>query len=200
VDTERLNLEPQRLHPPLNPELRGGVGRAELLPHDAGGRRDRDDAPRPLFAHHGQDGARDVHRPDKVCRQRPLDLLRRQLLEETGIEVSCVVDQHVDPAEAVDRGLHGRLRRRQARDVELDDEQVGSFADRFGHGLGVAAGRDDCVGGGERALRDVDAHAAAGARDEPNPLVSHLLHSLLACCCADGLLRRLRGRSRAYCR
>jgi hypothetical protein len=42
VDAERLDLEPQRLHPPLNPELRGGVGRAELLPDDAGGRRDRD--------------------------------------------------------------------------------------------------------------------------------------------------------------
>ena len=42
-----------------------------------------------------------------------LDLLRRQLLEEAGKEVAGVVDQHVDAAEAVDRGLHRRLRRRR---------------------------------------------------------------------------------------
>ena len=35
VDAERLDLEPQRLHPSFEPELRGGVGRAELLPDDA---------------------------------------------------------------------------------------------------------------------------------------------------------------------
>ena len=50
-----------------------------------------------------------------------------------------------------------------------------------GHGFGVAAGRDDCVAGGERGLRDVDAHAAAGASHELNPLASHLLQSFLAC-------------------
>jgi len=87
-------------------------------------------------------------------------------------------------AEAVDHGLHRRLSRRQARDVELEDEQVVSLADGVGHGIGVAAGRDDCVAGGERGLRDVDAHAPAGPSDEPNPLVSHVLQSLLACCCA----------------
>jgi hypothetical protein len=43
VDAERLDLEPQRLHPSLESELRGGVGRAERLPHDPGRRRDRDD-------------------------------------------------------------------------------------------------------------------------------------------------------------
>ena len=36
-----------------------------------------------------------------------------------------------------------------------------------GHGFGVAAGGDDRVAGGERGLRDVDAHAAACAGDEP---------------------------------
>jgi hypothetical protein len=40
------------------------------------------------------------------------------------------------------------------------------------------------VAGGERGLRDVDAHAAAGASDEPNRLVSHLLQPFLASCCA----------------
>ena len=73
------------------------------------------------------------------------------------------------------RRLHRRLRGCQARDVELDDEQVVGLADGLGHGVGVAAGGDDRVAGGERGLRDVDAHAAAGAGDEPDLLVSHAL-------------------------
>ena len=39
--------------------------------------------------------------------------------------------------------------------------------------LGVAAGGDDRVAGGQGGLGDVDAHAAAGAGDEPDLLVSH---------------------------
>ena len=119
------------------PRTRGGVGRAELLPDDASCRRDRDDISRPLPAHHGQHRARDVHRPDKVRRQRPLDLLRRQLLEEAGVEVARVVDQHVDTAEPLEHRLHRRLRRREACDVELDDEQVVSLAESFGHSFDV---------------------------------------------------------------
>jgi hypothetical protein len=66
--------------------------------------------PRALLAHHGQNRARDVHRPDKVRRQLPPDLFRRQLLEEACIEVARVVDQHVDAAQAFDRGLDRLLR------------------------------------------------------------------------------------------
>jgi hypothetical protein len=44
-----------------------------------------------------------------------LELLRSQLLEEARIEVAGIVDQHVDPAEAVERSLHRHLRRSQAR-------------------------------------------------------------------------------------
>ena len=58
----------------------------------------------------------------------------------------------------------------EARDVQFDDEQVVGLADAFGHGVGVAAGGDDCVAGGKRGLGDVDAHAAAGTSDEPNSL------------------------------
>jgi hypothetical protein len=42
----------------------------------------------------------------RLTRQLPLELLRRQLLEVAGIEAGCIVDQHVDAAEPVDRGLH----------------------------------------------------------------------------------------------
>ena len=78
--------------------------------------------------------------------------------------------------------LHRRLCGCQARDVELDDEQVVGFADGIGHGFGVAAGGDDCVAGGERGLRDVDAHPAACTGDEPNLLATHVLQSLLSGC------------------
>ena len=70
---------------------------------------------------------------------------------------------------AVDRRL-GVLR---AGDVELDDEQVVGVADRLRDGVGVAAGGDDVVAGGQRGLGEVDAHAAAGAGDEPGLVLGH---------------------------
>jgi hypothetical protein len=48
------------------------------------------------------------------------------------------------------------------------DQRVGR-----GDGVGVAGGSDHGVTGGQGGLGDVDAHPAAGARDEPNLLVSH---------------------------
>lgn len=100
---------------------------------------------------------------------------RRQLLEETGVEVACVVDEHVDVTEAVDRRPHCRLRGREARNLELDHKQVVRRADGIGHGVGSATCGDDRVSGRERRLRDLDAHAATGARDEPNLLIAHVL-------------------------
>ena len=129
--------------------------------------------PDALLAHHGQHRARHVHRPDQVRDQLPLDLLGRQLLEEAGVEVAGVVDEHVDAAEALERCPHCRLRGREAGDVELDDQQVVGLAERVTDRLGVAAGRDDRVAGGERGPGDVHAHAAAGAGDEPDLLTTH---------------------------
>ena len=96
-----------------------------------------------------------------------------QLLEETRKEVAGVVDQHVDPAEAVQRSLDRRLRRRGTRDVQLHNEQVVCLADRVGDAFGVTARRNDCATRGERRPRYVDAHPAPGTSDEPNFLVSH---------------------------
>ena len=97
----------------------------------------------------------------------------RQLLEVAGIEAGGVVDQHVDAAEAVDGRLDRRLGVLRAGDVELDDEQVVGLAEGLGDGVGVAAGGDDVVAGGQRGLGEVDAHAAAGAGDEPCLLGGH---------------------------
>jgi hypothetical protein len=42
--------------------------------------------PRALLAHHRQDSASDVHRPNEAHRQLPLELLWRQLLEVADIK------------------------------------------------------------------------------------------------------------------
>ena len=125
--------------------------------------------PTALLAHDGQHGPGDVHRAAEVRLELLLELLRRQLLEEACEEVPGVVDQHVDPAETVEGGLHRRFRRRGARDVQFHDEQVVGLANRVGHGVGIAAGRDDRVAGGERRLGDVDAHPATRTSDRTTP-------------------------------
>ena len=68
---------------------------------------------------------------------------------------------------------HGCLGVLRTGHVELDDEQVVGLPERAGHGVGVAARRDDGVPCGERRLHDVDAHATAGTGHEPDVLVSH---------------------------
>ena len=56
------------------------------------------------------------------------------------------------------------------------------LADRVADPVGVAAGRDDRVSRGEGRLRDVDAHATAGAGDEPHVWSVVLLLSVMFLC------------------
>ena len=99
------------------------------------------------------------------------------LLEEAGVEVAGVVDQHVDPAEPLDGGVDGGLRAGGVGDVERDGQQVVVRTDRGADPLGVAAGGHDRVPGGQGRPGDVHAHAAAGAGDEPDLLLTHAMHS-----------------------
>src|SRR5205823_2246117 len=115
----------------------------------------------------------DVHRAEKARGDVTLHLLRRQLLEEPGVEAGGIVDQHVDAAEAVDGRLDRGLGVLRAGDVELDDEQIVRVADCLRDGVGIAAGGHDVVAGGQRGLGEVDAHAASGAGDEPGLLEGH---------------------------
>ncbi len=71
------------------------------------------------------------------------------------------------------RCLDGRLGVGGVGDVELDGQQVVVLAEGRGDGVGVAGGGDHRMAGGQCGLGDVDAHATAGAGDEPNLLVSH---------------------------
>jgi hypothetical protein len=129
--------------------------------------------PRALPAHDRQDRARDIHGANEAHRELAVDLLGRQLLEEARVEAGGVVDEHVDAAEAVDRGPDGGLSVLRAGHVELDGEQVVGLAHGTRDGIAVATGGHDVVAGGQRGLRKVDAHATAGAGDEPRLLVSH---------------------------
>jgi hypothetical protein len=76
-------------------------------------------------------------------------------------------------AEPFHGGARGVLGVGEAGDVELDGQEVVVRAKRRADPLGVASGGDDGVASGQGGLGDVDAHAAAGARSEPNLLVSH---------------------------
>ena len=124
ADAERLDVEAQRLHPALHSELACRVGGDELLADQPGRRRDRDDVPRPLPAHHRQHRTGDVHRPEQVRFDLCAHLGRADLLEVAGVEVAGVVDEHVDPTEPVDGSPDGRLGRGSIGDVEIDRQQI----------------------------------------------------------------------------
>jgi Kef-type K+ transport system membrane component KefB len=143
------------------------------LADEAGGRGDRDDQARALGAHDRQHGAGDVDGAEQGGLDLGPEVLGADLLEEPGVEVAGVVDQHVDAAEPFDGSRDGRLGVGGVGDVELDGQEVVVRAERGADPLGVASGGDDGVAGGQGGLGDVDAHAAAGAGDEPNLLVSH---------------------------
>jgi hypothetical protein len=112
--------------------------------------------------------------PNRVVSTWARKSLGGDLLEEPGVEVAGVVDQHVDAAEPFHGRLHGRLGVGGVGDVELDRQQVLVLSLGRGDGVGVAGGSDHGVAGRERGRGDVDAHPAAGAGDEPNLLVSQL--------------------------
>ena len=112
--------------------------------------------------------------PNKVVSTCARKSCGADLLEEPGVEVAGVVDQHVDPPEPLHGRSGGRLGGGRVGDVELDGQQVLVLAQGRCDSAGVAPGGDHGVTGGERGLGDVGAHAAAGAGDEPDLLVPHV--------------------------
>ena len=93
-------------------------------PDDARGRGDRDDQAGVLGAHDRKDRAGDVHRAEQGGLDLRPEVLRADLLEEPGVEVARVVDQHVDASEPFDGCLDGRLGVGGVGDVELDGQEV----------------------------------------------------------------------------
>ncbi len=69
-----------------------------------------------------------MHRADQCGRQLALNLLRTQLFEKARFEVTCVVDEDIDPPEVIERSLDGGLGVLWVRDIELDREQISGLA------------------------------------------------------------------------
>jgi hypothetical protein len=57
------------------------------------------------------------------------EIVGPDLLEESGVEVTRIVDQHIYAAEAVDRSLHRCLSVLRTSYVELNDQQIVRIAD-----------------------------------------------------------------------
>src|SRR4051794_38152775 len=85
---------------------------------DAGGGRDRDDQAGPLGPHDRQHRAGDVHWAEQVGFDLRPYVCGAELLEEPGVEVAGVVDEHVHAAEPVDGRLDSRPGGSQVRHVE----------------------------------------------------------------------------------
>src|SRR5215203_2478964 len=173
ADSEPSNLRGQRLHPTLDPELRRGVSTCELAALEASRGGDRDHQAGALGAHHREGLAGHVDRAEQRGLDLGPELLRAQLLEEAGVEVACVVDQHIDPAEPVDRSRHGRLSVGRVGDVQLDRQEVATLSDRRADPLRVPSGGGHRVTSRQRGLGDVDAQTATSSGHQPNLLVAH---------------------------
>ncbi len=163
----------ERLHPPFDAELSGGRAGAERAADHTGGRRDREDQSRALLAHHRQHGTGHVHGAEQQGLDLGANLIRAELLEEAGVEVSRVVHQHVDAAEPCDGGRSRGFRVIRASDVELYGQKLVVRADRRRQLCGVAARGDDRVSRGQGGFDNVHAQTAAGTGDEPNLLLRH---------------------------
>ena len=129
-------------------------------------------------AHLRQHGTCHVHRPEQIRGQLRLDLRRRHLLEVTLEGATRIVDQHVDPPEAVDRRLHGIVGAVLVSDIKRHHQQPVMVTDRLRGRSRIPARGDDAVSGAQRRLGELDTHATAGARDEPHLLTHRRLASL----------------------
>jgi hypothetical protein len=101
ADAERRYLRCQRFNPAFEAELRGRVCGAEFLTDDAAGRGDRDDQAGALLTHDGQHSPGDVQRAEKIRLDLCPEVTGADLLEESRDEVARIVDQNVNPDQAV---------------------------------------------------------------------------------------------------
>jgi hypothetical protein len=118
-----------------------------------------------LGAHDGKDRSGDVHWTEQGGLDLRPEVLRADLLEEPGVEVTGVVDHHVYSAESLDGCLDGVLRIGGIGDVELDGQQV----------IGCADG----VSRGERGPRRARARAMSVPIPRPAPVMNQILLSAM---------------------
>jgi transcriptional regulator with XRE-family HTH domain len=187
-DAVGLHVVLQRLHPAFKGELGRGVGCGELPADNARRGGDGDHVTGALRAHDREDRAGHIQRAEEVGLHLLAQLVLAGHFKEAGIEVTGVVDEHINAAEARDGDLGGGDGCCRVGDIEGQGEEVLVLAECLGDLRGVAGGGDDGVAGGEGRLGHVDAHAAGGAGDEPD-VVAHgdtfRTKTLPACAAAD---------------
>jgi hypothetical protein len=123
--------------------------------------------PGALLAHHRQGGPGEPDDTEEVGVDLGAEVVEVDVLDRADVGVSGVVDQHVEPPEAVDggadRGAGGLL----VGHVERDDgEPVAVLGGEVVQRLGAADAGDDLVTGVEDGADDLPAEAAGGAADQ----------------------------------
>jgi hypothetical protein len=121
-----------------------------------------------LGAHDGENRSSDVHWAKHCGLDLRPELLGRNLLKESGIEITRVINKNVDPAEPLDGGANGFLSLTEICNVERNYEELILHSKRGLDSLKVPPCGDDCVPRSQSSLRDVDAHTAAGPSNEPD--------------------------------
>jgi hypothetical protein len=125
--------------------------------------------PAALLAQNRQRRLGGVHRAE----EHGLDLIAERLvahvLDRGEVGVAGVVHDDIEPAERVERGLHGGGRLRGHGDIVGDRAQANAMCrEEVLQGLGATRGGDHAISALERGLDDVAAETAGASCDEPN--------------------------------
>ena len=130
--------------------------------------------PERCFLYRGEHGTSYVH----GAKQQSLDLishlLRAELFEESGVEVSGIVDEHIDSPEFLYCLVHCAPSILKAGDVELEREQVGVIANCSLDLVWIAPGRDTQCPAASAAL------AMSTPSPRPAPVISQTCFAVIS--------------------
>ena len=149
LDPEVAELEHARLGQAHEAELGRVVAGQVRVGDQAGDRGDVDDCARALPLHRRHDRARAQEGPAQVDAEHLVELLERQLVDRPEVAEPRVVDQHVEPAVALERRLRHDVDGAVVAHVGGDDQRLAAKRfDLAGQGLEVGDGA-----GGEGDVR-----------------------------------------------
>jgi len=121
-----------------------------------------------LGAHDRENRSGDVHWAKHRGLYLRAEVLGCDLLKESCVKITRVINKNVDPAEPLDGGASGVLSLAEICNVERNDEKAIVNSECGLDSLRVAPCGDDCMTRGQSSLRDVDAHTAACPSNEPD--------------------------------
>lgn len=120
-------------------------------------------------AHDRQCGLGHPQRAKQIGLDLGAGLFFADFLNRAELAIACIVDDNVQPAEALVGRCHGSINRLLVIDVELDGGNlVAIFFDEVRQGVGVSCGRGHAVATGEGCLRPDPPKTLRCPGDEPN--------------------------------